>query len=82
MARFNVPVTCEAPEQAAKALDGARIPRFGPGEIKYTDTPDPPLVVPSMFARIDADDATAAEVRVREIVGDDCQVGPAEVAVD
>jgi hypothetical protein len=83
MPRFKVPVGSKTPEQTLEALKGAGMDRFGPAFSPVTRDPESEWsAAPKMTAFVEATTADAAEARVREIVGTDCEVGPAAQELD
>ena len=78
MPRFNVRVESDSPVQTKQALDAAGIPTIGPPMAGYPRNQEIWIAGPRMTAVMDADSAEAAEAHVSEVVGSDCQVGPAE----
>lgn len=77
MPRFKVPVLSETPDLARKALDAADgISWFG-ATSRVDGEGHGPSAGPRMTAILKADHRDAAEQRVREVVGEQCEVGPA-----
>ena len=82
MPRFNVRVESDSPVQTKQALDAAGIPTIGPPMAGYPRNQEIWIAGPRMTVVMDADSAEAAEAHVSEVVGSDCQVGPAERVVE
>jgi len=76
MSRFSVPVTTKAPEETCKALDAAGVPKVGPTFSRYTASNDGWRIGPRVTPVIEAENAEAAEARIRDIVGGECEIGP------
>jgi hypothetical protein len=64
--------------RAAEGIDIA----MGPGYASFPQSPNPEPIVTPGLATLEADSAEAAASRVREVVGDGCDVGPAEQVTD
>lgn len=82
MERYRVQVRAETPERrqaAFEAIEAAGLPCLTL-TMDTPESPTPPMRGQS-FAGVEAENSAAAEAKVREIVGDDCNVGPA-VPVD
>ena len=72
---IHAPTGDEAEKIAAK-LSEAGISEVGPAYGgRFHDLPQP-----GVYAKIDADDEGAAEARIREVVGEGLEVGPAGLA--
>jgi hypothetical protein len=78
MPRFKVPVVSETPAETSRALDAAGIPKVGPTFTRFTSSDGDWRIGPRMTPVFDAENADAAEARVREVVGSECEVGKAE----
>ncbi len=78
MPLFKVLVVSETPEETSRALDAAGIPKIGPAFAGFVSSPESWSVSPKMTPIFDAESANAAETRIREIVGSECDVGIAE----
>lgn len=74
MSRFSVRVHGEGAEERREKLDAAGIPTIGPAYAKFMDAPGDWTPGRMVTAVVDAVSPDAAAVRVREIVGDDCDV--------
>ena len=79
MTRFSVPVFTEAPEAIQAKLVSASIEWIGPTYSERTGSGGPQLTGDRVIAVLHAEGPDAAEARVREAVGDDGDVRPAEV---
>ena len=78
MPRFSVQVESDDAEQARGDLNAAGIPTIGPAFAYFTQSPETTTVTSRhVTAVLDADSASDAEDRTRQIVGEDCEVGPA-----
>ncbi len=78
MPLFNVTVHSTTPKQTHEALTVAGIETRGPSYSKYMEAEGSAVVTPDMKAQVQAETAEAAVERVREVVGADCAVGPAD----
>ncbi len=85
MDRFRFTIKCKdaARAKAARAAledSPMKVNIFGPGWTRYQDAPGAVQELPNLYIQVEADDT--AQTRVREIVGPDCEVGPAEPVDD
>jgi hypothetical protein len=78
MPRFKVPVVSDTPEQTRQALDRAGVETFGPAFSEWATSPQGRSAGPRMTPLVDAETGEAAETMVRNVVGEGCEVGPAE----
>ena len=80
MQRYRVPVVTDTtPEETRDALNRADIPTRGPIPTGRPGGPPPPESIANrVIAYLHAETEEAAATRVREVVGEDCAVGPAE----
>jgi hypothetical protein len=77
MPRFSVQVESDNAEQARGALNAAGIPTIGPAFAYFTQSPETTTVTSRhLVAVLDAENGNAAESRVRQVVGERCEVGP------
>lgn len=78
MPTFKVRVVSKTPVETADALNRAGIRPWGPVFTEFRSGTGSPSAMQSMTPELDAENAAAAEARVREVIGDACEVGPAE----
>ena len=83
MPRFAVRVENNAPEHVVQALDRAGIQSIGPAFPDVSRSPDTTRPVSRLVtAVVSADSEEAAAARVREVVGDDCEITEVKPYVD
>ena len=80
MPKFKVPVASGDPHAIRRALDGVPGVSVYPASVasSVVGETEAPSGGRRVTAVVDADDEEAALQRVREVVGDECEVGPAE----
>ena len=76
MPRFKLAVVSETPERTKGALERAGIQTLAPFSFVPGSSDDDMSLEPRMTAVLDAASEEAAVSRVREAVGDDCEVQP------
>jgi hypothetical protein len=78
MPRFKVPVVSERPDHARKALEAATGVSWFGSSSSGGGEPHQASAGQRMTAILKGDSAQAVEQRVREVVGEHCEVGPAQ----
>lgn len=80
MDRFKVVVTSDEALEAVKSVWGASIPTIGPALGRWTSSPEPGYTAngDQFVAVLEAENESAAENRIRELVGPQSQVSSAE----
>jgi hypothetical protein len=78
MPKFKVPIDSETPAETARDLDAHEIPHIGPAAAGFVDSSSSWTLGTRMTAVFEATDAEAAEARVRQAIGDECEIGPVE----
>jgi hypothetical protein len=75
MPRFELTVVSDTPERTRDALEQAGIETLAPFSFVPGSSADV-TVEPRMTAVLEAPGEDAAVIRVREAIGDDCQIQP------
>ena len=80
MTRFKVPVASGDPHEIRRALGGLSGISVYPASVASSviGSAEAPSGGRRITAVVEAEDEEAALQRVREVVGDECEVGPAE----
>ncbi len=78
MLRFSVQVASDNAERARGELNAAGIPTIGPAFAYFPQSPETTTVTSRhLTAVLEAESAGDAESRVRDVVDEDCEIGPA-----
>lgn len=77
MPKFKVPVVSRNPKESIEGLDRAGLQTI-PNHVEVVGAPESRHLSRHFMAFAETEDGAAAEAQIREAVGDECQVGPAE----
>ena len=78
MPKFSVRVETDTPLDTKQVIEDSGIPTIGPASAGFTESPESSIRGNRITAVVEADGPEAAVTQVRQAVGSDAEVGPAE----